>query len=176
MITGGASYRDPQVIHAVAITIAKISTQTRYLHMLEKNSLLGALLEKLLIMVEICSYSSRKRNESLDDSGKLDEELIEVKPINKVENIVKKQLPDVIQNYTQVVESLNIILDKENVAMVRECCCTAITRVGLCIGSNLESEMKLQLSSLFTEFLTDENSSVILNAITGIRSLGERGR
>lgn len=41
----------------MAITLAKLSVEVKYLQLLEKGDLLGRLLEKLLILVEICAFS-----------------------------------------------------------------------------------------------------------------------
>ena len=60
--------------------------------------------------------------------------------------------------------------------IVRECACTAITRVALVLGANLQAESRAQLAKLLTDFLAVDDYNVVSNTVTGIRSLGERGK
>ena len=68
-----------------------------------------------------------------------------------------------------IAHSLGIILDKATVAVVRECACTAITRVALSLGTSLAKNLREQLAKLFTDFLGCDDYSVISNTITGKR-------
>ena len=279
-----------QVIQAVAITLAKLSVEVKYLQLLEKSDLLGRLLEKLLILVEICAYSMKQINSSKkkkqgakaskmfggddewgstkshssDNSGPVGSNGVVVvnassgasvgasagasgvnsrsggggggggyvlsragsgqfsaapsrppsPPHNDDEPPTARFIAHSLGGYIaiartcqqykiflthfynitlhlllwlllllmmisnpslNITHSLGIMLDKATVAVVRECACTAITRVALSLGTSLAKNLREQLAKLFTDFLGCDDYSVISNTITGIRSLGDRG-
>ena len=68
-----------------------------------------------------------------------------------------------------------IRLDKLTITIIRECVCTAITRVALRLGNDLQHHLKVQLSVLLIELLSSDDHSVIINTVIGIRSLSEEG-
>jgi len=172
--------------------LAKISIEVKYLQLMEKNDLLGRLLEKLLILVEIAAYSSRhnqvttqatkaaktgkKFNKMFGGDGPPPEER---RGSSSVPVMMSRPpsppVGDEPPSARFIAHELAIKLNNETVAVVRECACTAITRVALCLGGGLAKNLRQQLAMLFTEFLACDDYSVINNTITSIRSLGERG-
>ena len=78
-------------------------------------------------------------------------------------------------NARALAESSLIRLDKLTITIIRECVCTAITRVALRLGNDLQHHLKVQLGVLLIELLSSDDHSVIINTVIGIRSLSEEG-
>jgi hypothetical protein len=50
----GPKIKDPTALQALSISLAKLSTDIKYMTILEKNKLLNPLAEQLFVLMEIC--------------------------------------------------------------------------------------------------------------------------
>lgn len=54
----GPKIKDPLALQALSVSLAKLSTDNKYMSMLEKHGLLNPLTEQLFILMEICKVIS----------------------------------------------------------------------------------------------------------------------
>jgi hypothetical protein len=50
----GPKIKDPTALQALSVSLAKLSTDIKYMTMLEKHKLLNPLAEQLFVLMEIC--------------------------------------------------------------------------------------------------------------------------
>jgi hypothetical protein len=55
----GPKIKDPIALQALSVSLAKLSTDNRYMVMLEKHHMLNPLTEQLFILMEICKVKHR---------------------------------------------------------------------------------------------------------------------